>query len=89
MLSLTFLDVGIFLCLAAALLVAQNEPWRQLALKDHIRQLSLALGISFQSAICPILIGGEKEALDASRLELKKKGFFSSLLGHRFYFFLV
>ncbi|GAQ79440.1 7-keto-8-aminopelargonic acid synthase [Klebsormidium nitens] len=58
----------------AALVVARREPWRQRHVWALVDALSAALGVPFTSPIISVVIGGAKEALDASN-ELLRRGF--------------
>jgi 8-amino-7-oxononanoate synthase len=59
---------------AAALDAAKCERWRQRHVWDLVAVFSEALGVQFTSPIISIVIGGAKEALEASN-ELLRKGF--------------
>lgn len=63
----TALPVPVVVAAHASILVAREERWRQRAVWERVRQLANATGLHFSSPIAPIIIGGEEEALAASR----------------------
>ncbi|CAM6105089.1 unnamed protein product [Calypogeia fissa] len=70
----TALPIPVVAAAHAALLVAEAEKWRRLAVWERVQQLSKGLGVQFVSPIIPIVIGGADESVIASR-ELLKSGF--------------
>jgi 7-keto-8-aminopelargonate synthetase-like enzyme len=56
--------------LAAAILVAREEKWRQHAVWERVQQLSQATGLHFTSPIAPIILGSADDTLKASRFSV-------------------
>ncbi|KAI5061102.1 hypothetical protein GOP47_0023607 [Adiantum capillus-veneris] len=63
----TALPVPVVAAAHAAILVAQEEKWRQRAVWDRVSQLAKATGLHFSSPIAPIIFYTEERALAASR----------------------
>eukprot|EP00250_Pteridium_aquilinum_P001954 c12163_g1_i1 orf=113-1690(+) len=63
----TALPVPVVAAAHAAILVAQEEKWRQRAVWERVRQLANATGFHFTSPIAPIIFRTEEKALAASR----------------------
>lgn len=63
----TALPVPVVAAAHAAILVAQEEKWRQRAVWERVRQLANATGFHFTSPIAPIVFHTEEKALAASR----------------------
>ncbi|KAJ7539695.1 hypothetical protein O6H91_11G105600 [Diphasiastrum complanatum] len=70
----TSLPVPLVAAAHVAIMVAQEEKWRQQAVWKRVKQLSDALGFQFTSPIVPILIGDAEQTLAASR-HLLRAGF--------------
>eukprot|EP01018_Ginkgo_biloba_P002582 Gb_40331 [translate_table: standard] len=75
----TALSVPMVAAAHAALLVAQEEKWRQKAVWQRVKEFSNATGLQFVSPIVPLVIGDEEIALQASRL-LLESGFHVSAI---------
>jgi 7-keto-8-aminopelargonate synthetase-like enzyme len=56
--------------LAAAILVAREEKWRQRAVWERVQQFSKATGLHFTSPIAPIILGSADDTLKASRFSI-------------------
>lgn len=56
--------------LAAAILVAREEKWRQRAVWERVQQFSQATGLHFTSPIAPIILGSADDTLKASRFSI-------------------
>ncbi|MCO5603772.1 hypothetical protein L7F22_057924 [Adiantum nelumboides] len=63
----TALPVPVVAAAHAAILVAQEEKWRQKAVWERVSQLANATGFHFSSPIAPIIFYTEERALAASR----------------------
>lgn len=70
----TALPVPVVAAALAALRVAAEEPWRREHVWQLARRLGSELGVPVSSPIVPLVIGPEREAVDAS-MQLLRAGF--------------